>query len=345
MSLVDLSIIIVNYRSADYVMACVRSIHEQTPTLNYDIVVVDNASCDDCRGRLARDFPEVHFVQSQFNLGFGRANNLGAKHSGGAVLLFLNPDTEIRDAAIERLYRHFLNLEKPGAVGCRLLNSDDSLQTSCVQPFPTVLNQFLDANVLQRLFPRSSLWGAAALFKPKSMPTEVEAVSGACLMIRKAAFNSVGGYSPEYFMYGEDLDLCFKVRRAGLRNYHVGDALIVHHGGGSTNRLVSNFSNVMMRESVFRFLQKSRGRPYGLFYRVGLCGVAVIRMVLLLAIFPVWIWGSRGGWRASFGKWFSILRWGLGLERWILKYDHEAKVFLLALLLIHGETIHHVFAA
>jgi GT2 family glycosyltransferase len=343
MVLVDLSIIIVNYSSADYVMACVRSIHEQTPTLNYEVVVVDNASYDDCRERLSRDFPEVIYVQSPFNQGFGRANNLGAKHCSGAVLLFLNPDTEIRDGSIERLYRNFLKLDKPGAVGCRLLNSDGSLQTSCVQSMPTVLNQLLDADALQRLSPKSSLWGAAALFNKESAPSIVEAVSGACLMIRKAAFDNVGGFSPEYFMYGEDLDLCFKVRRAGLHNYHVRDALIVHHGGGSTNRLVSNFSNVMMRESVYRFFLKSRGWLYATSYRVGMCGAALIRMILLLALFPVLIRRSEGGWRATFSKWFRILRWGLGFERWILKFDHEAKVLCLALLLVYWETIQRVF--
>jgi len=127
-------------------------------------------------------------------------------------------------------------------------------------------------------------------------------------------------------MYGEDLDLCFKARRAGLRNYHVGDAVIVHHGGGSTNQSSSNFSDVMMRESVYRFLHKSRGRLYSLCYRAGLSGAAVTRMALLLVLYPVWLArGKVGGWAAAFRKWFAILRWGLGLERWIRKYDPPEK--------------------
>jgi GT2 family glycosyltransferase len=343
MAEVDLSIIIVNYRSADYVMACVHSIYEQTPCLQYEVVVVDNASGDDCSERLSRDFPEIVYLQSPSNKGFGRANNLGAEHSGGAVLLFLNPDTEIRDGAIEDLYHHFLKLEKPGAVGCRLLNRDGSLQASCVQSLPTVLNQLLDADALQRLFPKSSLWGAAALFKNESAPMVVEAVSGACLMIRKAVFDEVGGFSPEYFMYGEDLDLCFKVQRAGFHNYHVCDAQIVHHGGGSTNRLVSNFSHVMMRESVYRFLLKSRGWLYAKFYRVGMCGVALIRMALLLVFFTFWIRKSGGGWHATFSKWFRILRWALGFERWVLKFDDDIKMLCLALFWVYWETIQRLF--
>jgi GT2 family glycosyltransferase len=135
--LAELSIIIVNYNSADFVLACVRSICEQRCTVAYEVIVVDNASYDGCSERLAQYYPHVIFVQSQSNLGFGRANNLGARHASGEVLLFLNPDTEVRDRAVDCLYEHFQKLEKPGAVGCRLINSDGSLQKSCVQALPT----------------------------------------------------------------------------------------------------------------------------------------------------------------------------------------------------------------
>jgi GT2 family glycosyltransferase len=322
MPLVDLSIIIINYNSADYVSACLRIIRDQTSGVEYEEIVVDNASFDGCRERLAHDFPDVLFIQSQSNLGFGRANNLGAKHAKGKVLLFLNPDTEVQDCAIDRLYEQLWKLNNPGAVGCRLLNSDGSLQTSSVQALPTLLNQVLDAKALQRLFPKSGLWGTAVLFGGGTEPTEVEVVSGACLMIRKNVFERVGGFSPEYFMYGEDLDLCFKARRAGFQNYHVGSAVIVHHGGGSTNRSVNNFSNVMMCESVYRLLRKTRGRIYSNCYRASMCVAAVIRLTLLGALFPVWYDRGNGrGWNAVIRKWFRILRWGLGLERWIRKYD------------------------
>jgi GT2 family glycosyltransferase len=317
-----LSIIIVNWNSSDFVQACIRSIRAQTLAVKNEVIVVDNASYDDCGGRLACDYPDVIFVQSKFNLGFGRANNLGALRAKGEVLLFLNPDTEVKDRAIDRLYEQFLKLDNPGAVGCRLLNSDGSLQKSCVQAFPTVLNQVLDADWLEKLFPKSDFWGAAALYKDRSEPSKVQVVSGACLMIQKDVYDRVGGFSPEYFMYAEDLDLCYKTKRIGLHNYYVGDAVIVHHGGGSTNRSVSNFSNVVMRESVFRFLRKSRGRLYSLCYRVGLSGAAVTRMALLLVLYPAWLArGKVGGWAAAVRKWFGILRWGLGFEGWIRKYD------------------------
>jgi GT2 family glycosyltransferase len=295
--------------------------------VDYEIIVVDNASYDGCGERLSRYFPDVIYVQSHCNLGFGRANNLGVQHSKGEVLLFLNPDTEVLEHAIDRLYEHYKNLDKPGAVGCKLINSDGSLQTSCVQPLPTVLNQILDTNVLRHLFPKSGMWGTEAFFFSTEEPVEVEAISGACLMIRKDSFERLEGFSPEFFMYGEDLDLCFKARNAGLHNYYVNNAMVVHHGGGSTNHSVSDFSNVMMRESIYRLLSKTNGRIYSNCYRIALSVTAVLRIALLGLLFPAWVSKSgRKSWTATVRKWFYILRWGLGFERWVRNYNQFKKI-------------------
>ncbi|MGO9373413.1 MAG: glycosyltransferase family 2 protein [Syntrophobacteraceae bacterium] len=321
MSQVDLSIIIVNYHSSEYVLACMRSICEQTSSVHYEVIVVDNASHDGCGEELARKYPNAVFVQSGDNLGFAGANNLGVNHARGRVLLFLNPDTEIKEHAIDRLYGRFTQFVSPGIAGCRLLNSDGSLQTSCVQSFPTILNQVLDADILRRIFPKSSLWGIKALLEKAPMPTEVEAVSGACMMVQREVFDSLSGFSADFFMYGEDLDLCWKARRAGFRNYHINDAVIVHHGGGSLQQARSNFSIVMMRESVSRLLRKSHSSLYSLCYRFALTGAALCRLTFMATLFPVYAVRRRSkALSAPFRKWFAILRWGLGLERWTSQY-------------------------
>lgn len=327
----QISIIIVNYYSADFVLECVRSIYEKTADVSFEIIVVDNASSDNCQEMLCSQYPDVIFVQSEVNLGFGKANNLGARRSSGDILLFLNPDTVLLNYAIECLYKKYIKLDKPGAVGCRLFNSDGSLQKSCVQAQPTWFNQLLDADLLHQIFPKSNLWGASALYENSIEPVEVEVVSGACLMMGKSVFEQIGGFSPEYFMYGEDLDLCFKANQAGFHNYFIPDAIVLHHGGGSTSKSVSSFSNVMMRESVYRLLRKTRGSSYSNCYRAALIGAGVVRMVLLWGLYPVWFTSSRGGeWLASFHKWLGILRWGFGLERWTLQYgsNHENTSYL-----------------
>jgi hypothetical protein len=225
------------------------------------------------------------------------------------------------DRAIERLYAAFLGLDRPGAVGCRLLNTDGTLQTSCVQPLPTVLNQLLDAEALRKWFPKAELWGTAALSGDRSAPAEVEAVSGACIMIRRQVFEKVGGFDPAFFMYGEDLHLCFKTRQAAHHNYHVGAAVIIHHGGGSSRKTHSDFSTVMTRESVSRLLLKSRGKFYSQWYRAALTGAAVCRLLLLIAFSPAYFMQTKMcEWKSSFGKWMAVLRWGVGLEKWTGRY-------------------------
>jgi hypothetical protein len=318
----ELSVIIVNWNSSEYLKKCLRSLYSNLSNVEFEVIVVDNASYDGCGEMLRSEFPTVKFIQALKNLGFASANNLGGRHAHGPVLLFLNPDTEAKNRAIDRLYTQFQELPDPGVVGCRLLNSDGSLQTSCVQAFPTIPNQILDADLLRRWFPNSSLWGNAALFHEGGAPVEVEAVSGACMMMRREVFEDVGGFTPDYFMYGEDIDLCFKTRRAGFHNYHISAATVVHHGGGSSQKTDSNFSFVMMRVSVSRLLRRYRGGFYSNCYRLALTGTAIIRLISLGVVFPIWLIRGRA-YRgdSAFEKWFAIISWGVGLEQWTRQYD------------------------
>lgn len=322
MKSIDLSIIIVNWNSKDYLKKCIASIVENAKEIPYEIIVVDSASFDGCEQMLQENYPQVNFIQSTRNLGFGRANNLGAKYAQGNVLLFLNPDTEVLNHAIEQLYRYFLELSQPGIIGCRLLNSDNTLQTSCVMPLPTILNQILDVDILYRWFPNSRFWVSAAKFEGSFSPVKVEAISGACMMIHQEVFNQVQGFSNDYFMYAEDLDLCYKTQSAGFTNYYLAGAEIVHHGGGSTQRKRSRFSEVMIPESLSYLLRKMRGSSYSRCYRLALSLAALIRLFLLLFLFPLaLIKKQKVDWQDVFLKWIVILRWGLGLEKWVHQYD------------------------
>lgn len=325
MSRPELSIVIVNFYSVAYTIACVRTIYSQTLRVQFEVIVVDNASYDGCDVLLAERYPDVVFVQSGTNLGFARGNNLGRAYAHGRTVLFLNPDTEVCNRGLERLYDRFQTLDAPGVVGCRLLNSDGSLQTCCVQPFPTILNQALDAEIMQRWFPSVGIWLSAKTFDNETNPVQVEAVSGACMMISGDVFDRIGGFSTDYFMYTEDLDICYKARSEGRKNYYVPDAVVVHHGGKSTQHSPSNFATVMMRESVCRFMRKFRGAGYGVAYRTALGCAALIRLAMLLVIAPVYYGHARYGiWRSSFRKWGWILRWALGREAWTRKYDRVA---------------------
>lgn len=141
-------------------------------------------------------------------------------------------------------------------------------------------------------------------------------------MIRRGVFDQVGGFSADYFMYGEDLDLCYKTRQAGFRNYFVSEAAIIHHGGGSSKQARPDLSIVMMRESVSRFLRKSRGNWYRTCYRVALIAASATRLLLLTLLYPAWLLRGRSReWTAIMWKWIAILRWGIGAEKWTQKHD------------------------
>lgn len=313
---VELSIIIVNWNSAHYTHKCIQSLLAETHGVSYEIIVIDGASYDGCGEMLHKHFPEVHFIQSAHNEGFARANNRAYAVARGAYILFLNPDTEVIGPAIATLLAHLQTLLQAGIIGCRLLNADGTLQTSCIQAIPTMLNQMLDAEWLRRQFPCSRLWGMRALFMHQGQPEAVEGISGACMMVKRAVFEAVGCFSTEYFMYAEDMDLCYKTRQAGYTNYYIPDATVIHFGGGSAAHAPSHFSIWLMRESLWLFLKKTRGPLYALGYRVAMGVSALLRLLALTPLLAIYlVFRVKSGLRHSFSKWLVILQWSVGFKK------------------------------
>ena len=312
----ELSIIIVNWNSKDYLQKCIASILDSKSNIQHEIVVIDGGSFDGAGEMLKQCYPQVKFIQSDKNLGFAKANNVAFKASSGNHILFLNPDTEVVVPAIDILFEQMQKLPKAGAIGCKLLNADGSVQTSCIQSFPTILSQLLNSEFLRAVFPKSRLWGMEALFNATNEPAEAEMLSGACLMMRRTLFEQVGYFSEEYFMYAEDVDLCYKVIQAGYKNYYVPNATVFHFGGGSSKQRPSDFAVVMMRESIWRFLRKTRGELYGLGYRNSTLLSAAGRIACLLVLMPFYlILGRLASWKASARKWRAILVWSMGFKK------------------------------
>ncbi|MEW6681748.1 MAG: glycosyltransferase family 2 protein [Nitrospirota bacterium] len=314
----DLSIIVVNWNSVAYVRKCLGAIAHNSGGLDIEVIVVDNASFDGCHEVVSREFPEAVFIQNKDNLGFGVTNNLAAARAKGSRLLFLNPDTEVLGDALAQMASIFERRPEAGAVGCALRNTDGTIQTSCIQPFPTILNQALDSEIILHMASKFGFWGVGPLLSSAKGLYKVDVISGACLMVRKAAFQAIGGFSPDYFMYTEDIDLCYRMRLAGFVNYYICSAAVVHHGGGSSsNRKERSFANVQMRESVYKYFRKTRGRLYASCYRSTMLTVALARLGLLAALsVPFAFVGRFPSIRSSLIKWLSILRWSLALEKW-----------------------------
>lgn len=319
----DLSIIIVNWNSRNYLFKAIASIEIDTKEIECEVIVIDSGSYDGCDEMLRRCYPSVRFIQSDKNIGFAKANNEAFKVSSGKNILFLNPDTEVECRAIRALYDHLEVLPAAGIVGPKLLNTDGSIQMTCIRAFPTILNQILESDLLRGTFPESELWGMTPLLRGNAAATEVEAVSGACLMIKRHAYETVGMFSADYFMYSEDMDLCLKVRNAGLKTYYVPQAVVVHHGGGSSSSQsgVNTFSSIMMLESRWRFFRNNRSIWYSHLYRAAIFVVCLVRIGLVLLV-----WAASGAVGRSFlgkpalRKWTANLRWAIGDEEWVKNY-------------------------
>jgi N-acetylglucosaminyl-diphospho-decaprenol L-rhamnosyltransferase len=301
----DVSIIYVNWKSEDYIKESINCIYEHTDGLQFEIIVVDNASPSGNVDLLKEQFPEITLVKSSSNLGFAGANNLGFKSSSGEYILFLNPDTKLMNPAINVMVRNLHELPDAGIIGCKLLNSDLSLQTSCIQTFPTILNQVLDANVLRDRWPHNSLWGIGPLYSESTVPAEVEVVSGACLMIKRAVFEKVSMFSEEYFMYAEDLDLCYKVAEAGYKNYYAGEGKVLHYGGKSSE---SESATRMKWRAIPRFCDTHRGLFYGIAFRAVLASAAMCRVafIKIACAFGDRL-GQQAELRSALRKWRTIL--------------------------------------
>jgi len=301
---VDLSIIYVNWNSADYLRECIPSIYEHTRGISFEIIVVDNASPAGDIGALKREFPSIILIRSAVNLGFAGANNLGVEHARGACVLFLNPDTRLIGPALTTMLQALSSLPDAGVVGCKLLNRDLSVQTSCIMQYPAILHQFCEMECLRLRWP--GFWGIGPLFRDDPLPAKVHAISGACMLMRRDVFEKVGRFSEDYFMYAEDLDLCFKTQRSGFSNYYVGKAQIIHYAGVCS---APEWQRMMKVRSELHFCVKNYGRLYAVLYRIAAAGNSIARLLATTLLSHL---GSNIKRRAQFKsaqqKWLSTLK-------------------------------------
>lgn len=309
----DLSIIIVNWNSLAYLRECLSSVYEHTRTIRFEVIVVDNASPEGGVQSILKEFPDIHIVESAENIGFARANNLGFQSARGEYVLLLNPDTKLLDSAIELLVTEAKRLPDAGIVGGKLLNGDLSVQTQAIQTFPTVLNQLLNIESLRLRRPDCSLWKIGALFRDCPEPIKVDVIPGACMLLKSETFRRLGGFDGTFFMYGEDVDLNYRVRELGLTNYYIGRASIIHYGGKSSSRQrVSNWSTVMKYTAMSQLYRTHRGLFYSVLYRSAMGLSAGIRVVLLTLATP---FVDRETASAASSKWATVLKWSLGITK------------------------------
>ncbi len=277
----DVSIIIVNWNSKHFLQKCIQSIYNTTTGITFEVIVVDSGSFDGTGELIDREFPQVTFLQAPTNLGFARANNLAVQSSRGDTLLFLNPDTEVHQFTVSKMFEALSSLPNAGVLGVKILNSDESLQTSCVQAFPNLANQLLGLHILQRLFPKAAIWGKRVLYEEPARAVEVQCISGACFITSRQVFTEVGQFSEDFFLYFEDVDYCLKAARIGKINYYVPSVSIIHYGGQSSGGSHSRFANITMAESASIYFTKNHSKAHACTYRAGLAIITLLQTSIL----------------------------------------------------------------
>ncbi len=312
----ELSIIFVNWNSTAYLRQCLESLYAHTTGINFEVIVVDNASPQNDVGVLKEQFPSLHLIMSKENVGFAGGNNIGFAHSTGEYVLFLNPDTKLLNPAINTMLRHLKSLPDAGIVSCRLLNADLATEPESIQPYPTILNRLFDAEILSGLWPFRTLGGRGAISSDSVEPAEVDVVPGTCIMLRRDTFDRAGRFSTAYFMYAEDVDLCYQVRQLGLKTYFLPDAAVIHYGGSSSKQRGGPWVAVMQAKAILIFCERTRGRLYGAAFRAttGLASVFRLAAITLLLPFSNFSSGLKNL-HFSFNKWLAMLKWSVGLVR------------------------------
>lgn len=233
----ELSIIIVNYNVKAFLQNCLLSIKKATEKIDSEIIVVDNASDDGSIELIKKNFNDITLIESQVNLGFSRANNLGLKISHGKYICLINPDTIVEENTFQVMIDFMDNHPEVGLAGCKILNPDGTFQLACRRSFPTPWVAFTKIIGLSKLFPKSKLFAKYNLtYLDENQSYEVDAVSGSFMFFRREVYEKIGGLDETFFMYGEDLDYCYRVKKAGYKVYYVHSTQIIHFKGESTKR-------------------------------------------------------------------------------------------------------------
>jgi GT2 family glycosyltransferase len=232
-----LSVIIVSYRVPYFLDLCLRSVKAALNGLDAEVIVVDNHSADGSVDLLRPLFPEVKWIVNSENTGFARANNEGLRQASGDHILFLNPDTVLPEDFVHRCLAFFRSLEHPGAIGVRMIDGNGRFLKESRRGVPTPWVAFCKLAGLTALFPRSRRFARYYLgHLPPDQPHPSPVLSGACFLVSRAALEKTGPFDETFFMYAEDIDLSYRLEKAGYTNYYFPGTTIIHFKGESTRK-------------------------------------------------------------------------------------------------------------
>ena len=247
----ELSIVIVNYNVKEFLTQCLDSIFKSQTQYNYEVIVVDNSSRDSGRDEICSTFEDISWIDNSENVGFGRANNQGFSRAKGVYTLILNPDTVLQEDTLEKCISYLLAHPEVGGLGIKGLDGSGQFLPESKRALPTPLVALWKITGLSAIFPKSSVFARYHLghLSPEENH-EVDILVGCFMMVPTQLLLSVGGFDPQYFMYGEDIDLSYELQKTGHKNIYFSDSQIIHYKGESTKRGSLNYVRMFYKAMV-----------------------------------------------------------------------------------------------
>lgn len=260
----DLSVLILNMNNKDLLEACLKSIYgDTTKKISFEVIVVDNGSVDDSVDMVKKKFSKVVLIENKENRGFSGGNNQAMKKSKGRYVLLLNNDTEVLPGTFEKMVEFMDKHSGAGGLGCKVFNPDRSLQISCCA-FPPPVSKWLKDIFLNRLFPHNKVTSKHKIdAEAHKRVHDVDYVIGACLLVRREAMEQVGLIDEQFFIFAEEIDWCYRIRKAGWKIYYIPNEGIIHYVGLTTrhhkSREVKERFRLMALRNMFIFYKKNYG--------------------------------------------------------------------------------------
>ncbi|MBC8263850.1 MAG: glycosyltransferase family 2 protein [Anaerolineales bacterium] len=292
-----LTVVVVTWNSSGPLVNCLRALEAEREVVALELFVVDNASTDGSADVARQIAPWAQVIENHDNRGFAAANNQALTQARGHYVALLNPDAEVLDHALTSLVRHLERMPDVGAAGPMTLKSSGEVDFRCARRFPTLWTELCEVSGLTRRFPRHYLFSGASIGHwDHRDPRDVDALSGACMVIRREALDQVGLLDEDFFMYSEDTELCFRLKRADWRIVYWPEARVRHWGGCSTSQ-VRDAMGVEALRSTNRLFRKCYGAGSAVAHRLIVAAVTVGKLVVFTAC---WLAARNASQRARF---------------------------------------------
>jgi len=297
----DITVIIVSWNVKDFLRRCLESIYRFARDIEFEVFVVDNNSSDGSGAMVKAEFPQVNLIANKENYGFSKANNQALIRSRGRYILFLNPDTELVDNSLKAMAGFMETHPDASAMGCRLIYPDGSLQSSC-RHFPSFFTDLMENLWLEWIFPRNPFFNYYHMGSWRhDTVRSVDVPYGACLLVRRNTIEDVGLMDERFFMYYDEIDLCYRIKKRGGKIYFTPDIKVLHRLNRSSSQVPSETGRYKYRSKLLYF-EKHYGRLAVVVLFANLCiQTALAPLFFMTRLLLTGRHGNAGYYREYFG--------------------------------------------